>query len=202
MKKVIILFAAFLFAWQLQAQDISLLNRIKEVNGKLSSFEADLSNTLVKKGKSKTQVGKLYYVKPNEFAAQFTSGKYTIANEKQIKMDIGIFHGSFSLKKGGRMQSLANIFLYGFQGKVQDLANENDYNVTSTRIENGCHVVTSTAKREPLIGMGYKNVIYKYHTESLLLKEIVLVNFNGSVDTYTISNVKYDIPVDKKTFQF
>ena len=202
MKKVIIVLTALLFAMQLQAQDLTLLNRIKEVNGKIKSFEADLSNTLVKSGKSNTQVGKLYYAKPNEFAAQFTSGKYTIANEKRIKMDIGIFHGSFKLKEGGRMRSLANIFLYGFQGRVLDLATENDYTVTSTSTENGCHVVTSTAKKKPLIGMGYKNVIYKYHTDSLLLKEIVLVNFNGSVDTYTISNLKYDIPIDKKTFQF
>ena len=45
-----------------------------------------------------------------------------IVNEKKIKMDIGIFHGTFRLRDGGRMQSLTNIFLYGFQGRIQDLA--------------------------------------------------------------------------------
>ena len=44
MKKVIIVLTALLFALQLQAQDIDLLNRIKAANGKVKSFDADLSN--------------------------------------------------------------------------------------------------------------------------------------------------------------
>ena len=48
----------------------------------------------------------------------------------------------------------------------------------------------------------YKQVVFKYHTDSLLLKEIVLYDYSGNVDTYTISNVKYDVAVDKSRFQF
>ena len=53
-----------------------------------------------------------------------------------------------------------------------------------------------------MIGIGYKQVVFKYHADSLLLKEIVLFDFNGNQDTYTISNVQYDVPIDPKTFSF
>ena len=201
MKKVIIILATLLFAFQLQAQDVDLLNRIKATNGKVKSFEADLSNTLAKPKKTTHQEGKLYFAAPKEFAALFSEDSYMIVNDKKIKMDIGLFHGTFKLKDGGMMQSLANIFLYGFQGRIQDLADENGYTL-STKTENGYHIVTGTINKKKLIGIGYKTVIFKYHTNSLLLKEIVLYDYSDVKDTYTISNVKYDVPVDKKTFQF
>ncbi len=201
MKKTIILLTAILFVLQMQAQDATLLNRIREVNGKVKSFESDLANTMVKPKKTTSQNGKLYFVSPNEFSAKFTTGNYMIVNEKKIKMDIGMFHGTFRLKEGGMMQGLSRIFLYGFQGRIQDLANENGYTV-STKTEGEFHVVTGTAKKKPLFGVGYKMVVFKYHTDNLLLKEIVLYDYSGNKDSYVISNVKYDIPVDKKTFQF
>ena len=201
MRKVLFLFTVLLFSVQMQAQDLTLLNRIKTVNGKVKSFEADLDNTLVKSKKTTTQKGKLYFVHPYEFAAQFTTGNYMIVNEKKSKMDIGLFHGTFKLRDGGMMQSLSNIFLYGFQGRLQELADENNYSLT-TKTENGFHIVTGTINKKKLIGMGYRQVIFKYHIDSRLLKEIVMYDYKGNKDTYTISNVKYDVLVDKKMFLF
>lgn len=201
MKKTIILLTAILFALQMQAQDATLLNRIREVNGKVKSFESDLANTMVKPKKTTSQNGKLYFVSPNEFSAKFTTGNYMIVNEKKIKMDIGMFHGTFKLKEGGMMQGLSRIFLYGFQGRIQELANENGYTL-STKTEGEFHIVTGTAKKKPLFGVGYKMVVFKYHTDNLLLKEIVLYDYSGNKDSYVISNVKYDVAIDKKTFQF
>ena len=99
------------------------------------------------------------------------------------------------------MQSLSNIFLYAFQGRIQQLADENGYSLT-TKTENGYHIVTGTIIKKKLIGIGYKQVIFKYHTDSLLLKEIVLCDYSGNVDVYSINNVKYDVKVDPKTFAF
>ena len=201
MKKTLILKLFCLSAFLLQAQNLELLNSIKATNGKIKSFEADLSNTLVKPKKTSSQEGKLYFVAPKEFAALFVTDKYMIVNEKKINMDIGLFNGTFRLRDGGMMQSLSNIFLYGFQGRIQDLADENGYSLT-TQTEGDYHIVTGTIKKKKLIGIGYKKVVFKYHTDSLLLKEIVLYDFSDNEDTYTISNVKYDVKVDPKTFMF
>ena len=201
MKKALILITAVLLSFTIQAQDMNLLNRIKTTNGAIKSFDADLNNTIVRKKKSASQNGKLYFVKPYEFAALFTTGNFMISNEHKIKMDIGIFHGSFKLKDGGKMQSLTNIFLYGFQGRMEDLAKESEYSM-SMKTDNGYYVITMTTKKKSLLGIGYKVVVFKYHTDTLLLKEIVLLDYSDNEDTYTISNVKYNVPVDKKTFQF
>ena len=201
MKKLFSIITILFLALELQAQDVALLANIKAANSKIKSFESDLSNTLVKPKKTSSQEGKLYFVKPNEFSALFANGKHMIVNEQKIKMDIGIFHGTFKLKDGGMMQSLSNIFLYGFQGRTQDLANENGYTL-STTTEGGYHIVTGVIKKKKLIGIGYKQVVFKYHTDSLLLKEIVLYDYSGNKDSYLISNVKYDVAIDKKKFQF
>ena len=124
-----------------------------------------------------------------------------IVNKEKTKMDIGLFHGTFKLKEGGLMCGLSRIFLYGFQGRCQDLANENGYTL-DTKTEGDCYVVTGTIKKKKLIGIGYKNVVFKYFTDSLLLKEIVVYDYSGNKDTYTISNVKYNISIDRKRFQF
>ena len=201
MKKLFSILAILFLSLQLHAQDVTLLNSIRATNGKIKTFEADLANTLVKPKKTTQQEGKLYFVAPKEFAAIFTTGKYMIVNEKKINMNIGLFDGTFKIKEGGTMQSLANIFLYGFQGKVQDLADENNYSLT-TKTEGGFHIVTGTINKKKLIGIGYKQVVFKYHTDSLLLKEIVLYDYSGNVDVYTISNVQYDVAVDPNTFVF
>ena len=187
MKKVLILLTAILFAMQMQAQDVTLLNRIREVNGKVKSFESDLANTMVKPKKTTTQNGKL----PVRYMLCST-GSPKLGNTRI---------GTFKLKDGGMMQGLSRIFLYGFQGRLQDLANENGYTV-STNTEGGYHVVTGTAKKKPIFGVGYKTVVFKYNTDNLLLKEIVLYDYSGNKDSYVISNVKYDVAIDKKKFQF
>ena len=201
MKKILTVLSILLFAIQLQAQDLVILNQVKTTNGKVKSFDADLTNTLTKPKKTTTQIGRLYFVKPHEFSALFDNGKFMTVNEKRIKMDLGLFHGTFKIKDGGMMQSLAYIFLYGFQGRIQELADKTGYSLT-TKTEGEFHVITANIIKKKLIGIGYKTVVFKYYTDTLLLKEIVLYDYSGNQDSYVISNVKYDVPIDPKTFQF
>ena len=201
MKKLITLLAFVLLAVQLQAQDVALLNSIENTNSKIKTFDADLVNAKVKSSKTTVQEGKLHFVAPKMFSAQFTTGKYMIVNEKRIKANIGMFHGTFRLREGGLIRSVSNIFLYGFQGRIRDLAKENGYSL-STKTEGGFHIITGTIIKRSLLGFGFQQVDFKYHTDSLLLKEIILYDYSGNKDVYTISNVRYDIPVDPTLFIF
>ena len=83
----------------------------------------------------------------------------------------------------------------------QKIADENGYNLT-THTEDGCHIITATIIKRKLFGIGYKTVVFKYHADSLLLKEIVLYDYSDNQDTYFISNVICDVPIDKGKFQF
>ena len=201
MKKALLFFSFLLFFVQIQAQDIQLLNRIKTANSKITSIESDVTKTLLKSNKAITQEGKLYYVSPNAFSAQFTTGEYMIVNEKKIKVDIGLFHGTFKRRDGSKMESLSNIFLYAFQGRIQDLMDENNFDMT-TESKDGYYIVTGTNKKKKLLGIGYRKAVFKFKAESLHVVEFVLYDHKGNVDTYRMSNIKYNVPVDKKIFQF
>ena len=201
MKKSLVLLSFILLLVQMQAQDIQLLNSIKAANGKNTSIECDITKTLTKSYKTFTQDGKLYFVSPNEFSAQFTSGDYMIVNEKKTKVDIGLFHGTFKLRDGSKIESLGNIFLYAFQGRIQDLADENNFDL-KTETKEGYHIVIGTNNKKKLIGIGYKKTVFKFQAETLLLKEIILYDHKGNIDTYKMSNIKYNVPVDRKIFQF
>ena len=99
------------------------------------------------------------------------------------------------------LRSLSNIFLYGFQGRCQDLADENDFNLSIQELDQ-FQQVTLTNKKRILLGLGYKKVVLKFEKESLKLKEISLTDNKDTVNTYTISNVKYNVKVDPKKFEF
>ena len=201
MKKSTLFIVLFLLSTGLRAQDYTLLQQILEVNSAAQSFESDLRNTMHKKGQSNTQDGRLYFVKPNKFAALFYNGNYMVVNENRLKMDIGMFHGSFKLKKSGMMRSLSNIFLYGFQGRCKDLAEENDYDMEIK--ENGAfQQVTFTSKNQGFLGIGYKQVVFKFEKETLKLREIILYDSRDTEDSSSISNVQYNVPIDSSRFSF
>ena len=200
MKKLLFLLTFTLLAFCLQAQDNDLLQRIKFAGNNVKSFETHLTNTTQSKsGKVKVDSGNLYFVSPNEFAALFETGRYMIVNQKQIKMDIGLFHGTFRLKEGGTMRSLSSIFLYGFQGLCQELADENDYSIDVKTDQ--YHTVTFTNNKKSLLGIGYRQVIFNFNKSDLLIKEIILIDTRGTRDTYTISNAKYNVAVSKDKFK-
>lgn len=199
MKKLLLVIALFLLSLGAQAQDNTLLQQILEVNSAATSFESDLRNTMHKKGQSNTQDGKLYFVKPDKFAALFFNGRYMVVNVDRLRMDIGMFHGSFKLKKNGMMRSLSNIFLYGFQGRCKDLAEENDYDMDLKEV-GAFQQVTFTNKKHSLLGIGYKQVIFKFEKETLKLREIILIDNRDTEDSYSISDVQYNVKIDDKKF--
>ena len=199
MKRLFPILFLLLLSLGLRAQDHALLDRILEVNSSAKSFDSDLCNTLKKTNQSTTQQGKLYFVKPDRFAALFDNGKHMVVNKDRLKMDIGLFHGKFRLKEEGMMRSLSNIFLYGFQGRCKELAEENDYSLELKEV-GSFQQVTFTSKKRSFLGIGYKQVIFNFEKENLKLKEIILIDTRNVVDIYTISDTRYDVPVDPNKF--
>ena len=199
MMKHLLLFAFLLLSVGMHAQNDNILERILQVNSSASSFESDLCNTTTKHGNTTVQNGILYFVKPDKFAALFTAESYMIANANKLKIDIGLFHGKFTMRKNGILRSLSNIFLYGFQGRCRDLAEENNYSICLKETGQCCHV-TFTNNRRNILGIGFKQVIFRFEKESLKLLEIVLIDTTGTIDSYAISNVKYNVEVDPNKF--
>jgi outer membrane lipoprotein-sorting protein len=199
MKKILLILATVMFAITVQAQGPAAIQKIRQTNGSLRTFDADLTNTTLKKDKKNVQKGKLYFVATDRFSALFDNGKYMIVNANRLKINIGMFHGTFRLRDGGMMRSLSNIFLYGFQGRCEDLAKEENYSL-QVKETNMQYQVVCTAKKKSFFGIGYQKVVFNYEKDSYLLKEIVLYDTNDNIDIYTISNVKYNETVAEEKF--
>ena len=201
MKKTLVILTLTLFTLQLKAQDTDvLLDLIKNEGQTVSTIEADLHHVKVKDGVTTTQDGTLHYVAPYNMAAVFTTGQYLIANEKKLKVDIGIFHGNFRLYDGGIPNALTNVFLYAFQGRFEDLAKENDFNLSVIPGDDE-HTLVFTAKKKPFLGIGYQSAVFKVNAHDLRVKEINTTDFKGTVETYSLHNEKYGIEVDMSRFQ-
>lgn len=197
MKKQALLFFFLLLGMHLSAQDNTVLGRILAAGSEVNTIEADLYKRFEKNNTVAEHKGKLYFVSPNQFAALFYTGKYMIVNEKRIKVNIGLFHGNFKLKNGP-LRSISNIFLYAFQGRCEDLAEENNYSI-HVNTNNNYHVVTFIKKKHT-IGLTYKQVVFKFDLNDLRVKEIVLYDTNNTIDSYSVSNVRYNVAVDNSVF--
>ena len=198
MKKAIVLLTTILFVLQMQAQKLPLLDSIKSANANVITLEADIHNHTKKTDKTIEKDGAFYYSFSDKFSAVFENDSYMIVNGDHIKVDIGMFHGTFRMWNGP-IRSLTRAFLYALQGRCQDLAEENNF---SLRMEsdNNYHQVIFTTKKKILIGIGLKQAIFRYDINSLLLKEIVLIDYKGSIDTYTLENEKYNAKIKEGIF--
>ena len=199
MKKTLLALIVFLFASQLRAQDTLLLSRIMEAGSKLTSLSAQLHNHNKKGEKITEKDGKISYATPDKLAAIFENDTYLIINENRIKVDIGIFHGTFKMRNG-ILRSLSRAFLYAIQGRCQDLADENNYSL-QTETDGQFHTVTFTTKKKLLIGIGIKQAIFRYGLNDLLIKEIILIDYRGYIDTYTLVNEKYNEEIKESDFE-
>ena len=199
MKKLIIIIT-FLLSVQLQAQDTILLQRIKEANLEVKAFQSNISRHLVASDETTDRNGKIYFVAPDKLYTEFDNGTYLIINGNYIKLDIGYFHGKFKLRKKGLMRSFANLFLYAFQGRCEDLAEENNYFIETSSDEN-YHIVTLTTKKKSFLGLGYKTAVFHFGHDDLLIKELILTDYSETHDTYHLTAPVINGQVDESKFK-
>ena len=198
MKKMIII-VTFMFSVQLYAQDTVLLQRIKTANMEVATIQAHITRHLVTSNDTTNRNGTLYFMAPDKLCTEFDNGTYLIINDNHIKLDIGFFHGTFRLRKKGLMRSFANLFLYAFQGRCQDLAEENDYFI-ETQSNEKFHIVTLTTKKKSFLGIGYKTAVFHFGLDDLLIKELILTDYRDSKDTYQLLNPSINGEMNESKF--
>ena len=81
----------------MRAQNLTLLDSIKNVNANVMTLEANVHNHTKKTDRTIEKDGDFYYSFSDKFSAVFKNDSYMIVNCDHIKVDIGIFHGSFRM---------------------------------------------------------------------------------------------------------
>lgn len=199
MKHALILITITLFALQSQAQDSDILDGILAKGSAITSVEARLKKELKKRDTTIVQNGTFYYMSPDKVAALFDNSNHMIINGNRMSIDIGIFHGKYKLSRNKTMRSISRIFLFGIQGRCQDLREESGYTMQISQ-KNGFHIVQFSTKKKHFLGLGYQMVILKYSQNDLLMRELVLVDYNDNIDTFTISNPTFGVTINEEKF--
>lgn len=200
MKRALLILTITLLTLRLQAQDLDILDNIQTKGTAITSFEGRIEKELKRKDTTIVQHGNIHYISPDKMAALFDDGDYMIINGNRMSVDIGIFHGKFKLSRNKTMRSVSKIFLYGIQGRCKDFLEESRYTMETIQ-KDGLQIVQYTTKKKHFLGLGYRVVIFKYDLNDLLMRELVLIDYNNIIDSFVISEPQYDIPIDEKKFE-
>ena len=200
MKKPLTLIAIVLCFIQLNAQENAILDSIQAKGTAIVSFESKIKKSLKKSETVEILEGLCHYVATDKMSAFFEGDNYMIINGNRMKVDIGIFHGKFKLSRNKTMRSVSHIFLYAIQGRCKELAEGNNYSMKIDKNDDD-YIVQFTSKKKHLLGIGYRIVTFHYDCKDLNIKKIILIDHNSNVDTFTLSEAKYNIKVDASKFE-
>lgn len=183
---------------RVSAQDEQLLQRILEAGSNIETIQSKLHNRRDKDETITEKDGMFYYAKPDKFAALFEDDSYMVANGDYADVNIGFFHDRLRMRKGP-IRRLSLVFLYALKGRCAELAEINNFSI-DTNTFMGFHVVTLTSKRKFHIGFGLRQVIFKCSPSDMLVKEIILIDTNGTVNAYTLLQPEYNVSFDQSVF--
>lgn len=183
---------------QVDAQDALVLQRILEASHGIENVKSDLHQSRNKKGEVNERDGVFYYSATDKFAALLDDGQYMVINGDYANMDIGVFHEKVKMRRGP-IRSLSQVFLYAFQGRCAELAENNNFNL-DIKTTKKFHVITMTTKKKLLIGFGLRQVVLKFSISDMLVKEISITDYRGTTNTFTLLRPQYNVSFDPSVF--
>ena len=202
MKKYIICLAVLFVAYNLSAQtENTLFQQIEDAGTSITSMDCDLKNVYFKNNSERIKLGKFYYQADDKIGVYFECEDYIILNSNKMKTDIGIFHGTFRTDRGKLIKPLVRMLFCAIQGKCEQLAEENNYDL-SIETTDEAHTATFTSRKRNFFGIGYRQVIFNYSLENKRIQSIILIDYNGNTDTYQLTNSQYGIKIDEDKFKF
>ncbi len=187
------------------AQESAMLDKIEQANAAVSSIESHFvqTQTLLAKNETVKSEGTLYLSGTDKMAMHYAapSTDLLIINGTNFFMNRGKQQNKlYNTAKNKTMRQLSNTLLYCVHGKVRQLAEENNSELTVAQEKTG-YVVTLTAKKKQ--ARGYSKIVLTYDPKALLLTRMQMDEFNGNSTLYEMSGTKanatinasvYDIP--------
>ncbi|MBQ7222285.1 MAG: hypothetical protein IJS02_02330 [Bacteroidales bacterium] len=135
-------------------------------------------STVALKGKFEYQKGKNY------LSIKYDNGELFLIDGDKMTIDRDGINQTFDTSKNLMMKSLSNALLYAFQGKLAELAEEQQADMTQTVDKDKNTVVTIAAKTKKV--RGYSKIIVYYKPDGTVFK-MQMDEFNGASTLYTIN---------------
>lgn len=182
----------------LAASDEEILDKIEKANAVLPAAQShfDHSRFIKASGKTINMEGAMYFIPPEKLRMQYTTPAtdLTLVNGRTMYIQRGSGPANvFDTEKNQIMGVLRNSLLYSIRGKMRDVAKENDGNITVTEEAKNYVVTVSAKKKAP---RGYSRITVTFRKNDCLPVVLVMEDFGGTVNTYTMSDIITKKPAD------
>lgn len=141
--------------------------------------------------------GVLYFSANDRMSMHYTtpSSDLLVINGNQFYMASGKRKNLFNLDNNTSMRSLAHLLLNSMNGNIETIATETGATVEYTS-DSDYHIFTLTKQKREV--KGYRRVVLKYAKTDFMLHFMLLEEFSGNYNTYTLTNHKLHTPSPEK----
>ena len=139
-------------------------------------------------GKTTDMAGTMTFVSPDKLTMNYTdpAGDFFIIDGKNVKINMGGKKHNVNAEKVARVRTQTNTLLNCIKGNYEQAAIDNNTD-TEIKEEGGNKIVTLTAKKKS--PKGYARIVLTYGKADNMLHHMVLEEFGGVVNTYTLSDI-------------
>lgn len=194
------LLCALLTSNTLCADNAAALDKIESANAAYSSQTCSFTQqkTTVTGAKNDAN-GTLYYVSPDKLSQHYVqpATDLLVINGANFYMARNDKKMLFDTSKNQMMRNLSNTLLYCIQGKIRQLATENDANVDVSESADN-YIVTLTARKKA--ARGYKTIVLHYAKKTCLLTTMRMDEMNGASTLYQLTDTQVNSTIDASKF--
>lgn len=184
MKRILLSLLALTFAASLGAQSgDEIIERIGKAGAK--SYTIDCTFKEIRKSASKKEVSLGGNLKWNEgnLIMDYTCGEFFSIEGNTMTIRRDGKQQVFDLTKNMMMKALSRALTYSFEGRLKDLAKEQNTNLLASK-EGNEYVVTLGATKKA--ARGYNRIIIRYDAKSCRIKSMIMDEFNGTSTSYSL----------------
>ncbi len=197
--KSISLATALLIAVSANGQ--SILEKIESENAKMTTIEADFSQTrtLPATGKEIHYEGKLDFSSPTRMYMDYSipEDDVFLINGKRLYMVRDGKKALYDTDKNTLMWSLSNTLCCCVRGLLTTLAEDNNAEIEATE-KGGVYHVELTAREKST--KGYSKIVVEYDKSNLVITLLDLVEFSGVSNLYEMTNIRRNILINNEIY--
>ena len=188
MKRIVAIMAGIILPLSTAAAQNATLDKIEKANAGLEKVKCSFSRTrtLPATGKVIKHDGVLYFVSPDKLSMQYDTDKESLIIDGKTLYMKRLGKGStFDTDKNALMRSLRNMLLNCIRGKVRQVAEDNNADVSVKEVADYWHV---TLKAKGNAAAGFSRISLSYRKKDGYMVRMETVEFSGVSEVYTMSD--------------
>lgn len=183
--------------------DDAILARIETANRSVSSLQAPFTQVKTLATKKTIQMnGTLYFSRADRMVMTYAQpdGNRFVINGGRMLVRSGKQDKIYTLSSTPSMQLLSHYLLYAMSGKVRSIVEENKA-IVEVQNESSSENYVITLKAATKQAKGFSRITLEYSKKTGLLQRMEMEEFNHTVNTYSISQIKTGVSIPEQVYK-